>query len=147
MKLVSKKNGTTTIFPNFISALASKIGFTPPSGMSSTNVQDAIEEVDTRISTITSLDRVDITAYVQTNKYTVPCDGYVLVSCDQATNSYNQCYIETSNDLLPVQLSAPTQGIDIGITRIPVFVRKGMKVHTHGIAGTNSKTEFYPLSY
>ncbi len=45
MKLVSKKNGTTTIFPSLISAIASKIGFTPPTGMSATNVQDGIEEV------------------------------------------------------------------------------------------------------
>lgn len=46
MKLVSKKNGTTTIFPSLISAVARKIGFTPPTGMSATNAQDAIEEVN-----------------------------------------------------------------------------------------------------
>lgn len=66
MKLVSKKNGTTTIFPNFISAVARKIGFTPPTGMSSTNVQDAIEEVQGEISPWIS----PITDNINTNTYT-----------------------------------------------------------------------------
>lgn len=50
MKLVSKKNGTTTIFSSLISAVARKIGFTPPTGMSANNVQDAIEEVNGKAS-------------------------------------------------------------------------------------------------
>lgn len=45
MDLISKKNGTITRVRQLISAVASKIGFTPPKGMSATNVQDAIEEV------------------------------------------------------------------------------------------------------
>lgn len=52
MKLVSKKNGTITIFPSLISAVARKIGFTPPTGMSATNVQSAIEEVNTKVNNI-----------------------------------------------------------------------------------------------
>lgn len=48
-----KKNGVLKkISGRIASLLASAIGFTPPTGMSATNVQDAIEEVNTNTAPI-----------------------------------------------------------------------------------------------
>ena len=122
--------------------------------LTATNTEAAIKEVNTkaddtnkRVSTITSLPTVDVTAYTSSNKYTIPCDGYVIVRCDTSAGSYNQCYIDTSGDIITVMTSAPASGINTGNVDIPVFVRTGMKVYTHAIAGANSKTIFHPLSY
>lgn len=118
-----KKNGVIkNPFGGAFSLLASAIGFTPPTGMSATDVQGAIEEVATRV-TANTLDSVSIDLSAQTFPYTIPSDGYitfiVVVSGESA------CTVAPGITLADQRTSG----------RTPVYVKKGTIVTTVYVSG------------
>ena len=115
MKLVSKKNGTTSIFPNLISAVASKIGFTPPNGMTATNVQDAIAEVNGKILRIET-DTIGCTnastATTINITFSSPFSDVPAVIAVYETLSANSQYIQQASAIV---LSPSTTGFSVKV--------------------------------
>ena len=80
---------------------------------------------------------VDIKAYTST-KYTIPNDGYVLISTQSSTDTsqYTVAYV---NDM---QVAVSVNNGVHAVT-VPVFVRKGMTVR---FDGTGVWANFLPLA-
>ena len=63
------------------------------SGLSATDVQNAIDELESNASAYTFGTTVDITSYFGSNTYTVPSDGYISFTSNNTTLSLNGEYM------------------------------------------------------
>jgi len=122
------------------------------SGISATNVQDAIDqlytssnnyssintrvtEIETRLGKVSPDSYVDIGSYTSANNaYTTPCDGYLFV--------YNASSSQAGYIMFAGGSGGPAIG-DAGTSRNTVYVRKGTKVY---VSGSVSAARFYKLN-
>lgn len=124
--------GTTNILDlnNRVSELAQSY----PASKVLLNSGDSVEErVDANI--ISQAARVDISSYGESNPYTCPTDGYVVIRSDSDSNSGG--FVKVNGSLLLNVVSG---------TRItlPMYVKKGAIAYC-SVSGT-AIVYFYPLS-
>lgn len=82
---------------------------------------------------------VNLWSYTGTNRYTIPCDGYVVAKCTAGTIG-NKVFIKINDTEIALAIAESTSyGISNGL-----FVRKGLKVsHDSGDVGS---LYFYPIN-
>ena len=83
---------------------------------------------------------VDIKSYTSSNKFVIPKDGYIQLSCGAATNNYGNAAIYDSDGNafgIGVIGSQSTQGY------FAIFVKKGMLFAMFG--GTNYQANYFPM--
>ena len=91
------------------------------SGMTATNVQDAIDELQAE-NLKTKLDNyVDISGATSSNPYTIPADGYIYLYC-VSTNPASLTISSISSRYIEISASATSPSAS-------VFVKKGMQVY------------------
>ena len=84
---------------------------------------------------------VNLISYTESNKYTLPCDGYIQARAS-STNLTIMVAIEgKNNNSLTFYLSADWQTDRYATNSI--YVKKGMSVY---MISTNGGASFYPLS-
>ena len=128
-----KKNGILyKIAGRIQSLMASAIGFTPPSGMSATDVQGAIDEVFQRVNSYTATNSVYLTVQ---SPYTCPKDGYLVVNLGAA--DAQSCNITltlgTGGSIAFGYLNTVSQ---YGI--YPLYLKKGMTVRVDSMSASAS---------
>ena len=134
-----------------IPSTAAEIGYdNTTSGLTATDVQDAIDEVnsslaqlDDRVDYVTFGSGVDLSSYTGTNYYTFPCDGYVVCNCGASANAkaFGRIYDPTHNSPhVPVggwsNSAYPTWSC---------FVKKGMRWLTVTLENSG-QVAFVPLN-
>lgn len=141
---------------------AAEVGFdiTNCEIVTSTNLQGAVEELDTAVDAVnqslTQLESdveqlevakftapIDISSYTTTsNLYTCPCDGYAIANAGSQPNA---------KAIIRVYNPTTTQYFSVGgwsnttYTNIPLFVKKGTKIQAYQIEN-GGKAQFVPLN-
>ena len=110
-------------------------------GLSATNAQDAITELNGKLEQNNIGKSIDLSSYTQSNKYILFSDGYIQARAS-STNLTIMVAIEGKNNDSPTfYLSADWQTDRYATNSI--YVKKGMRVY---MISTNGGASFYPLS-
>ena len=110
-------------------------------GLSATNAQDAITELNGKLEQSNIVETVNLSSYTQSNKYTLPSDGYIQARANSNIPTI-MVAIEGKNSDSPIfYLSADWQTDRFATNSI--YVKKGMHVY---MISQNGGASFYPIS-
>lgn len=113
------------------------------SGMTATDVQEAVDELKSNLTDL-SFDHfgtlVNVKSYTSSNKFTIPKDGYIQLSCTTGAGNYCNATISDGNGngfSIGCVGSGSTYGYE------SCFVKKGMLFNIQG--GNNHSANYIPI--
>lgn len=108
------------------------------SGLSATDVQDAIDEVVDYVKANTVGTVVDLSSYATaSNKYTFPKDGYIYIYNNGSGSGVS---ISDANDTAFIE-----PGTASAYNTVSLFVKAGLKVYVNNNQGAGNRFEYHPL--
>lgn len=110
-------------------------------GLSATNAQDAITELNGKLDKNNLGMPIDLSSYTQSNKYTLPSDGYIQARANSNIPTIMVAIEGKNNDSPTFYLSADWQTDRFATNSI--YVKKGMHVY---MISQNGGASFYPIS-
>ena len=112
-------------------------------GMQADDVQDAITELKSNLTELSYTSfgtAVNVKSYTSSNKFTIPKDGYIQLSCSTGAGNFCNATIGDSGGLgfsIGCVGSASTYGY------FAIFVKKGMLFNVQG--GSNHNAYYIPM--
>lgn len=109
--------------------------------LTATNTQSAITELNGKLEQSNIVETVNLSSYTQSNKYTLPSDGYIQARANSNIPTIMVAIEGKNNDSPTFYLSADWQTDRFATNSI--YVKKGMHVY---MISQNGGASFYPIS-